>query len=79
MKNSDSKAMAENERKELQDRYIRFDWAIKRLLRQKANFDVLNGFLTVMLWEEVRILEILESESNRKVSMTSLIVSISRR
>ena len=57
MKNSDSKAMAENERKELQDRYIRFDWAIKRLLRQKANFDVLNGFLTVMLREEVRILE----------------------
>ena len=48
MKNSDSKAMAENERKELQDRYIRFDWAIKRLLRQKANFDVLNGFLTVV-------------------------------
>ena len=26
---------------ELQDRYIRFDWAIKRLLRQKANFGVL--------------------------------------
>lgn len=24
----------------LQDKYIRFDWAIKRLLRQKANFDV---------------------------------------
>ena len=23
---------------ELRDRYIRFDWAIKRLLRQKANF-----------------------------------------
>ena len=66
MKNLDPKFMAENERKELQDRYIRFDWAIKRLLRQKANFDVLNGFLTVMLREEVRILEILESESNRK-------------
>ena len=32
--------------KELQDRYIRFDWAIKRLLRQKANFGVLEGFLT---------------------------------
>ena len=28
--------------KELQDRYIRFDWAIKRLLRQKANFGVLS-------------------------------------
>ena len=23
---------------ELQDKYVRFDWAIKRLLRQKANF-----------------------------------------
>ena len=66
MKNSDPKAMAENERKELQDRYIRFDWAIKRLLRQKANFGVLDGFLTVMLREEVRILEILESEGNQE-------------
>lgn len=28
----------------LKDRYIRFDWAIKRLLRQKANFDVLEAF-----------------------------------
>ena len=43
---------------ELQDKYVRFDWAIKRLLRQKANFDVLEGFLTVFL-------EILESESNQ--------------
>ena len=66
MKDSDPKVMEENERKELQDRYIRFDWAIKRLLRQKANFDVLNGFLTVMLREEVRILEILESEINQE-------------
>ena len=38
--------------KELQDRYIRFDWAIKRLLRQKANFGVLEGFLTVFLGEQ---------------------------
>lgn len=66
MKELDPKAMAENERKELQDRYIRFDWAIKRLLRQKVNFGVLNGFLTVMLREEVSILEILESESNQE-------------
>jgi len=27
-------------------KHIRFDWAIKRLLRQKVNFDVLEGFLT---------------------------------
>lgn len=50
---------------ELQDKYVRFDWAIKCLLRQKANFDVLEGFLTVFLGEKVTILEILESESNQ--------------
>ena len=47
------------------DQYIRFDWAIKRLLRQKANFDVLEGFLSVLLDEEVKIIEILESEGNQ--------------
>lgn len=50
---------------QLQDRYIRFDWAIKRLLRQKANFGVLEGFLTVFLGESITIMEILESESNQ--------------
>ena len=50
---------------ELKDRYIRFDWAIKRLLRQKANFGVLEGFLTVFLGEPITIVEILESESNQ--------------
>lgn len=50
---------------QLQDRYIRFDWAIRRLLRQKANFGVLEGFLTVFLGEPITIMEILESESNQ--------------
>ena len=50
----------------LEDRYIRFDWAIKRLLRQKANFGVLEGFLTVLLGESIRIVEILESEGNQQ-------------
>lgn len=50
---------------EQKDRYIRFDWAAKRLLRNKANFGVLKGFLTVLLGENIRILEILESESNQ--------------
>ena len=63
---SDLRSMEEKERVELQDRYIRFDWAIKRLLRQKANFDVLDGFLTVMLNEEIKIVEILESEGNQE-------------
>lgn len=51
--------------KEMQDRYIRFDWAIKRLLRQKANFGVLEGFLTVFLGEKITIVELLESEGNQ--------------
>ena len=51
---------------ELRDRYIRFDWAIKRLLRQKANFGVLEGFLTVFLNEPIKIVEILESEGNQQ-------------
>mgnify|MGYP001145489755 FL=1 len=50
---------------ELTDRYIRFDWAIKRLLRQKANFGVLEGFLTVFLGEPITIVELLESEGNQ--------------
>lgn len=48
-----------------QDRYIRFDWAAKRLLRNKANFGVLEGFLTVLIGEKISIVEILESESNQ--------------
>lgn len=51
---------------EQKDRYIRFDWAIKRLLRNKANFGVLEGLLTVLLGEEIHIVEILESEGNQE-------------
>ena len=50
---------------EQKDRYIRFYWAVKRLLRNKANFGVLEGFLTVLLGEPIRIVEILESEGNQ--------------
>ena len=45
---------------------IRFDWAIKKLLRDKANFVILEGFLTVVLNQKISILEILESESNQE-------------
>lgn len=51
---------------EPKDRYIRFDWAIKRLLRQKANFGVLEGFLTVFLNQPIKIVEILENEGNQQ-------------
>ena len=48
------------------DNYIRFDWAIKRLLRDKANFSVLEGLLTVLFNDKTTIVEILESESNQQ-------------
>lgn len=44
---------------------IRFDWAIKKLLRHKANFDILEGFLSVLLSENIVIKQILDSESNK--------------
>jgi predicted transposase/invertase (TIGR01784 family) len=47
-------------------KHIRFDWAMKRLLRNKANFDVLEGFLSVLLNDKITIKEILESESNKE-------------
>lgn len=46
--------------------YIRFDWAMKRLLRNKANFAVLEGFLTTLLNEKIVIQKLLESESNQE-------------
>ena len=46
--------------------YIRFDWAMKRLLRNKANFAVLEGFLTTLLNEKIIIRKLLESESNQE-------------
>ncbi len=45
--------------------YIRFDWAIKRILRDKANKEVLEGLIQVLIGEPVSIMEILESESNK--------------
>ncbi len=45
---------------------IRFDWAIKRLLRNKANFVVLEGFLSELLFDNIKIKQILESESNQE-------------
>ena len=35
--------------------YIRFDWAMKRLLRDKANFSVLEGLITTLLGEKITI------------------------
>jgi predicted transposase/invertase (TIGR01784 family) len=47
-----------------QTKLIRFDWALKNILRDKANFDILEGFLTAILRQDVSVIKILESESN---------------
>lgn len=48
-----------------ESKYIRFDWAMKRLLRQKANFGILEGLLTTLLGMNIHIKNLLESESNQ--------------
>ena len=48
------------------NKYIRFDWAVKRMLRDKANFAVLEGLVTVLIGMPIKILEILESEGNQE-------------
>jgi predicted transposase/invertase (TIGR01784 family) len=45
---------------------VRFAWAIKRLLRNKANFGILEGLLSELLREDIRIDHLLESESNKQ-------------
>ena len=45
---------------------VSFDWAIKNVLRDKANYDVLEGFLSTLLEKEIRILSLLESEGNQQ-------------
>ena len=46
--------------------FVRFDWAIKHLLRDKANYVVVEGLLTVLLERKIHITKILESEGNQE-------------
>ncbi len=45
---------------------VRFDWAMKKMLRHKANFDILEGFLSELLGQEIKIKQILDSERNKE-------------
>ncbi len=49
-----------------EQRVIRFDWAIKNVLRDKANFDILEGFLSALLNEDIHVLDLIESESDQE-------------
>jgi len=46
--------------------YIRFDWAIKRLLRNKADFGAVNGLLSCLFDKQISITQVLESEGNQE-------------
>lgn len=47
-------------------RYIRFDWAAKYILRDKADFVVFEGLISALVGEQMTIIEMLESESNKE-------------
>jgi len=49
----------------MQRKLISFDWAIKKILRSKANFGILEGFLSELLFSDIQILDVLESEANQ--------------
>jgi predicted transposase/invertase (TIGR01784 family) len=57
---------AKRKKDETPRQLVSFDWAIKRLLRSKANFGILEGFLSELLHEDITIKELLESESNKE-------------
>lgn len=48
------------------NKYIRFDWAAKYLLRSKADFAIFEGLINVLIGEKIEIVELLESESNQE-------------
>lgn len=52
--------------KSTEKKLIRFDWAIKNILRSKSNFVILEGFLSELLKENIKINKLLESESNQE-------------
>jgi predicted transposase/invertase (TIGR01784 family) len=72
--------MAKSKEKKL----VRFDWAIKNILRDKSNFVILEGFLSELLKQDVKIIEILESESNKerkieKLNRVDLLVKLGKK
>jgi predicted transposase/invertase (TIGR01784 family) len=48
------------------NRYIRFDWAAKYMLRNKADFAIFEGLISVLVNDKVTIVELLDTESNKE-------------
>ncbi len=65
-------------------KHIRFDWAIKRLIRNKADFGILEGFLSELIGDDIKIEAVLESKSNqqaetKKFNRVDLLVENSKK
>ena len=50
----------------IKNRYIRFDWAAKYMLRNKADFAIFEGLISVLVKDKVTIVELLDTESNQE-------------
>ena len=46
---------------------LRFDWAIKKLLRNKADYSILEGFLSELLREDIVIPKSIEDAENNSI------------
>jgi len=48
-------------------RPVSLDWAMKKLLKSKTNYSILEGFLSELLFEDMTIKDIVESEDNQRL------------
>jgi hypothetical protein len=61
-----TKKTAKETKADKETNYIRFDWAIKRMLRNKADFGAVNGLLSCLFGKQIFITNVLESEGNQE-------------
>ena len=60
--------------------YVRFDWAIKKLLRDKANFEILEVFIEVFLGKKnAKFLKFLKMKAITRLKMTNSIALTSKQ
>lgn len=50
----------------MEPKYVGFDWAMKRQLRNKANHAVIEGLLSSLIGRDFHIVRFLESEGNQE-------------
>lgn len=52
----------------LKRRFVSLDWVIKQILKKRMDFEILEGFLSELLMQDIHIKGLLESETNKKDS-----------